>query len=69
MSLIINSDLQSISEWATHDSVNSNTSKTKLLTISLSNTPSNYPIPFEVGEILPFNSINILGLQISSSLS
>ena len=46
-----------------------NTSKTQLLTISLSNTPSNYPITFEGSEIPPPNSINILGLQISSSLS
>ena len=46
-----------------------NTSKTQLLTISLSNTPSNYPIIFEDSEIPPLNSVNILGLQISSSLS
>ena len=39
------------------------------MTISLSNTPSNYPIIFEDSEIPPLNSINILGLQISSSLS
>ena len=45
------------------------TSKTQLLTISISNTPSNYPIIFEDSEIPPLNSINILGLQISSSLS
>ena len=67
MSLTINSDLQSISEWGTCNYVN--TSMTKLLTISLSNTPSNYPILFEDSEILPLNVINILGLQISSSLS
>ena len=46
-----------------------NTSKTQLLTISLSNTPSNTPIIFVDSEILPLNSVNILGLQISSSLS
>ena len=46
-----------------------NTSKRQLLTISLSNTPSNYPIIFKDSEILPLNSINILGLHISSSLS
>ena len=66
---IINSDLQSISEWETRNLVKFNTSKTQLLTISLSNTPSNYPLIFEDSEILPLNSINILGLQISSSLS
>ena len=65
----INSDLQSISEWGTHNLVKFNTSKTQLLTISLSNTPSNYPIIFEDSKIPPLNSINILGLQISSSLS
>ena len=41
----------------------------QLLTISLSNTPSNYPIIFEDSEISSLNSVNILGLQISSSLS
>ena len=69
MSSTINSDLQSISEWGTRNLVKFNTSKTQLLTISLSNTPSNYPIIFEDSEIPPLNSINILGLQISSSLS
>ena len=69
MSSTINSDLQSISEWGTHNLVKFNTSKTQLLTISLSNTPSNYPIIFEDSEIPSLNSVNILGLQISSSLS
>ena len=69
ISSTINSDLQSISEWGTRNLVKFNTSKTQLLTISLSNTPSNYPIIFEDSEIPPLNSVNILGLQISSSLS
>ena len=69
MSSTINSDLQSISEWGTRNLVKFNTSKTQLLTISLSNTPSNYPIIFEDSKIPPLNSINILDLQISSSLS
>ena len=69
MSSTINSDLQSISEWGTRNLVKFNTSKTQLLTISLSNTPSNYPIIFEDSEIPSLNSVNILGLQISSSLS
>ena len=69
ISSTINSDLQSISEWGTHNIVKFNTSKTQLLTISLSNTPSNYPIIFEDSEIPPLNSVNILSLQISSSLS
>ena len=61
----INSDLQGISEWGTCNLVKFNTSKTQLLTISLSNIPSNYPIIFEISEIPPLNSINILGLQIA----
>ena len=69
MSSTINSDLQSISEWGTRDLVKFNTSQTQLLTISLSNTDSNYPIIFDDSEIPPLNSINILGIQISSSLS
>ena len=69
MSSTINSHLQSISKWGTRNLVKFNTSKTQLLTISLSNTPSNYPIVFEDREIPPLNSVNILGLQISSSLS
>ena len=56
MSSTINSDLQSISEWGTHNLVKFNTFKTQLLTISLSNTPSNYPIIFEDNEIPPLNS-------------
>ena len=69
MSSTINSDFQSISEWGTHNLVKFNTFRTQLLTISLSNTPSNYPIIFEDSEISRPNSVNILGLQISSSLS
>ena len=69
MSSTINSDLQSTSEWGTRNLVKFHTSKTQLLTISLSNTPSNFPIIFEDNKIPPLNSINILGLQISSSLS
>ena len=56
-------------EWGTRNLVKFNTSKTQLLTISLSNTPSNYPIIFEDSEIPSLNSVKILGLQISSSLS
>ena len=69
ISSTISSDLRSISEWGARNLVKFNTSKTQLLTISLSNTPSNYPITFEDSEIPPLNSVNILGLQISSSLS
>ena len=69
ISLTINSDLQRISEWATCNTVKSNSPKTQLLTVSLPTTPSNYPILFEYCKILPLNSIYISGLQISSSLS
>ena len=69
MSSTTDSDLQSISEWGIRNLVKFNTSKTQLLTISLSNTPSNFPIIFENNKIPHLNSINILGLQISSSLS
>ena len=62
MSSTINSDLQSISEWGTHNLVKFNTFKTQLLTISLSNTP-NFPIIFEDSKITPLNSINILGFK------
>ena len=68
MSSTINLDLQGISEWGTRNLVKFNTFKTQLLTISLSNTPFNYPIIFEDSKILPLNSVNILGLQICSSL-
>ena len=60
---------QTIDYLGTRNLVKFNTSKTQLLTISLSNTPSNYPIIFEDSEIPPLNSVNILGLQISFSLS
>ena len=69
MSSTINSDLQSISKWGTRNLVKFIIPKTQLLTISLSNTPSNFPTIFEDSEILPLNSINVLGLQISSTLS
>ena len=69
MSSTMNSDLQSISKRGTSTLVKFSTSVTQLLTISLTNTPSNYPFIFEDSQISPLNSIIILGLQISSSLS
>ena len=68
MTSTINSDLPSISEWGTRNLIKFNTSKTQLLTISLSNTPSNYPIILDDSKIPP-NFVNNLGIQISSSLS
>ena len=64
MSSTINSDLQTISDWGTHNLVNLIPPRHSFLTISLSNTPSNYPIVFENSKMPPLNSINILGLQI-----
>ena len=61
----INLDLQSIFDWGVHNLVKFNNSKTQLLTVSPSNTHSNYPILFEDSEILPLNSVNSSGLQIS----
>ena len=69
LEISINSHLQSTSESVTRNLVKFNTSKIQLLTISLSNTPSNYQIIFEDSKIPPLNSIKILGLQTSSSLS
>ena len=69
MSSAINSYLQRISKWGTRNLVKFNISKTRLLIISLCNAPSNYPILFEDSKILPLDSINILGIQISSRLS
>ena len=60
--------MQSISELVIRNLVIFNTFKTQLLIISLSNN-FNYPILFEDNTILPLDSINILGVQISSSLS
>ena len=55
-SLTINFDLQSIFDWGIHNFVKFDTYKTQLLTISPSNSHSNYPILFEDNEILPPNS-------------
>ena len=63
------SHLTMSSEWGTCNLVKFSISKTQLLSTSLSNTPSNYSIIFEDSKIPTLNSINILGLQISSSLS
>ena len=57
MSSTINSDLQSISELGACNLVKFNTSKTQLLTVSLSNTPFNYLIIFDDSEIPPLNSL------------
>ena len=64
-SLTINSDLQSNFKRGAHDLINFNISKTPLLTNFASNTQSNYPILFEDRDVLLFNSVSSLGLQIS----
>ena len=58
-----------MSKWEARNLVKFNSLKTQLLAFYLANSPSNYSIIFEDLKILPLNSINILGLQISSSLS
>ena len=45
-------------DWGVHNLVKFNTSNTQLLTISPSDTHSNYPILFEDSEILPLNFVN-----------
>ena len=55
MSSTISSELQSISGWGICNLVKFNTSKTQLLTVSLSNTPSICPLVFEDSEISPLN--------------
>ena len=69
MSLAVNSNLESISEWGTHNLVKFNASKTQFLPISLSTLPLNSSILFDNSEIQPLSSINILGVQISGNLS
>ena len=65
----LNSDLVSISQWGTDNLVKFNASKTQFMAISLSSTPTNVALSFENNEILPLNSINILGIQVASNLS
>ena len=63
------SDLETISSWGTSNLVQFNSKKTQFLSISLKQTSPNYQIPFEGSLIEPEDSVNILGLTITSTLS
>ena len=69
LSSAVNADLGSISSWGSLNLVKFNASKTQFLPISLSTTTSDYDIVFDNNVIQPLNSINILGINISSNLS
>ena len=65
----LNSDLDRISGWGRQNLVKFNSSKTQFLPISLSTTPSDYNITFENSSLDPLESINILGINVTSNLS
>ena len=69
MASTVNSDLESISEWGAQNLVTFNASKTQFLPVSLSTNPSDPQVLFNGNLIEPLSSINILGVQITSSLS
>ncbi len=69
LSSAVNAELGSISSWGCQNLVKFNASKTQLIPISLSITPSNYDIIFDNNVIQPLNSINMLGIVITSNLS
>src|SRR5678816_3128501 len=58
-------DLDRISGWGRLNLVKFNSLKTQLLQISLSKTPSNFPISFDGSLVSPVDNINILGLNIT----
>ena len=62
-------DLGSISEWGRQNLVKFNSSKTQFLPISLSKSFFDFNIIFENSIIHPLDSINILGINITSNLS
>ena len=65
----INSDLDRISQWGTQNLVKFNSSKTQFLPISLSRTPHNSRISFDGSVIPPLDSMNLLGITVTSNLS
>ena len=69
LSSTINSDLDSIENWGRTNLVKFNASKTSLLPVSLSTTASNLFIHFANEAIVPSQTINILGINISRDLS
>ena len=62
-------DLDGISRWGGLNLVKFNSLKTQLLQISLSKTPSHFPIVFEGSPVSPVDNINILGLNINNKMS
>ena len=65
----LNSDLGRISGWGSDNLVNFNSRKTQFLPISLSTTPSDFNISFDNNLLDPLDSINILGINVTSNLS
>ena len=65
----LNSDLERISGWGGSNLVGFNSTKTQFLPITLSTIPTITSIQFQNTIIQPSNSINALGLTISSNLS
>src|SRR5678815_4462835 len=62
-------DLDRISDWGRLNLVKFNSLKTQLLQISLSKTPSNFPISFDASLVSPVDNINILGLNINKKMT
>src|SRR5678816_3555678 len=62
-------DVDRISWWGRLNLVKFSSLKTKLLQISLSKTPSNFPISFDGSLVSPVDNINILGLNINKKMS
>ena len=65
----LHSDLDKISQWGKCNQVKFNVSKTQFLLISLSKTPLDSPISFESSTITPCDTINLLGITLTSNLS
>ena len=62
-------DLGEVARWGNLNLVKFNSLKTQLLHISLSKTPSSFPISFDGSDVSPVNNINILGININNKLS
>ena len=69
LSSTINSDLDSLSDWGRTNLVSFNASKTKFLPISLARNSSDLYVCFNNNIIESSQTINILGVNISSNLS
>jgi len=70
LSSAVDADLCSISSWgSSRNLVKFNVSKIKFLPISFYTTPSNYDTVLENNILPPLNSVNILGINITSNFS